>query len=111
MDRLTIEELPDTKLVEGAKRWEEEKGEFVQIAYKEDIGHLALFQLREGFWRGSHYHEQKDETFYIVRGTMRAVFRDMDSGDQSEAILEKGLRVRVRPRLAHIFLVLTMPSL
>ena len=27
----------------------------------------------------------------------------MDSGDLSEAILEKGLRVRVQPRLAHIF--------
>ena len=65
MNKVTIEKLPDTKEILGTKRWEEERGEFVQIAYQEEIQHLALFEIRKGFLRGNHYHWKKEEIFYI----------------------------------------------
>jgi dTDP-4-dehydrorhamnose 3,5-epimerase-like enzyme len=103
MEKLLIEKVPENRDLDGVKRWEEEKGEFVQIAYSELIRHLAWFTIRAGFWRGMHYHEKKEEIFYVIDGKMRAVFIDMDSKEREEHILEKGDRIRIQPRCWHIF--------
>jgi oxalate decarboxylase/phosphoglucose isomerase-like protein (cupin superfamily) len=102
MDKVQIEKLPHSKEILGAKRWEEERGEFVQISYKEEIRHLAVFEIRKGFSRGSHYHEAKEEIFYVVSGKMRALFLDMDTLQKEEYILEKGDKIRIKPRCGHI---------
>jgi dTDP-4-dehydrorhamnose 3,5-epimerase-like enzyme len=103
MDKVQIEKLPHSKEILGAKRWEEERGEFVQISYKEEIWHLAVFGIRKGFSRGNHYHEAKEEIFYVVSGKMRALFLDMDTLQKEEYILEKGDKIRMKPRCGHIF--------
>ncbi len=103
MNKLTIEKLPDTKEIPGVKRWEEERGEFVQIAYQEGMYHLAAFEIREGFSRGNHYHEKKEEIFYVFRGKIKASFIDMDTLQKDERILEKGNKLRVNPRCGHLF--------
>jgi dTDP-4-dehydrorhamnose 3,5-epimerase-like enzyme len=103
MEKVLIEKVPYTRDILGAKRWEEERGEFVQISYKEEIWHLAVFGIRKGFSRGSHYHEAKEEIFYVVSGKMRALFLDMDTLQKEEYILEKGDKIRMRPRCGHIF--------
>jgi oxalate decarboxylase/phosphoglucose isomerase-like protein (cupin superfamily) len=103
MERVLIEKLPHTKEMIGAKRWEEERGEFVQISYREEIWHLALFEIRKGFSRGSHYHEAKEEIFYVVSGKMTALFLDMDSLQKKEYVLQKGDKIRIKPRCGHIF--------
>ena len=103
MDKVQIEKVPHSKEILGAKRWEEERGEFVQISYKEEIWHLAVFGIRKGFSRGSHYHEAKEEIFYVVSGKMRALFLDMDTLQKEEYILEKGDKIRMKPRCGHIF--------
>jgi dTDP-4-dehydrorhamnose 3,5-epimerase-like enzyme len=103
MDKVQIEKLPHSKEILGAKRWEEERGEFVQISYKEEIWHLAVFGIRKGFSRGNHYHEAKEEIFYVVSGKMRALFLDMDSLQKEEYILQKGDKIRMKPRCGHIF--------
>jgi dTDP-4-dehydrorhamnose 3,5-epimerase-like enzyme len=103
MDKVQIEKLPHSKEILGAKRWEEERGEFVQISYKEEMRHLAVFEIRKGFSRGSHYHEAKEEIFYVVSGKMRALFLDMDTLQKEEYILEKGDKIRMKPRCGHIF--------
>jgi dTDP-4-dehydrorhamnose 3,5-epimerase-like enzyme len=103
MDGLLIESLPETKGGDGAKRWEEEKGAFAQIAYDEEMRHLAYFEIKKGFWRGKHYHETKDETFYVVSGAIRAVFISLDTTEREEYLLQRGKRIRVKPRLWHVF--------
>jgi oxalate decarboxylase/phosphoglucose isomerase-like protein (cupin superfamily) len=103
MEKVLIEKLPYTKEMTGAKRWEEERGEFVQIAYREEIRHLALFEIKEGFSRGNHHHEVKEEVFYVVRGKMRALFLDMDNLQKEEFVLEKGDKIRIKPRCGHLF--------
>ncbi|HBA53413.1 MAG TPA: hypothetical protein DCZ04_02885 [Syntrophorhabdus aromaticivorans] len=103
MDKVAIEQLPETKDIDGAKRWDEERGEFVQVSSREDIGHVAFFQIREGFSRGGHYHAVKEEAFYIVKGKIRAIFLDMESRAQEEHILTKGQKIRIQPNCAHIF--------
>jgi dTDP-4-dehydrorhamnose 3,5-epimerase-like enzyme len=103
MGKVFIEKLPYTKEKVGAKRWEEERGEFVQISYKEEMRHLALFEIKNGFSRGNHYHEVKEEIFYVARGKMRALFLDMDNLQQEESMLEVGDKIRIKPRCAHLF--------
>jgi dTDP-4-dehydrorhamnose 3,5-epimerase-like enzyme len=103
MEKVFIEKLPYTKEKVGAKRWKEERGEFAQISYKEEIRHLALFEIRKGFSRGNHYHEVKEEIFYVASGKMRALFLDMDNLQREEVVLEMGDKIRIKPRCAHIF--------
>jgi dTDP-4-dehydrorhamnose 3,5-epimerase-like enzyme len=103
MDKVSIERLPDTKERVGTKRWLEERGEFVQVAYREQMRHLALFEIKEGFSRGNHYHKRKEEIFYVFHGRIRARFVDLDTLDQTECILEKGDKIRIRPNCGHIF--------
>ena len=103
MEKVWIEKLPETMEIDGAKRWTEEKGEFAQISFGEEIRHLAYFELKKGFWRGSHFHKEKEETFYIVSGSMRGVCIDMDSGTREEFFVGRGDKVHILPRCAHIF--------
>jgi dTDP-4-dehydrorhamnose 3,5-epimerase-like enzyme len=103
MNKVTIEKLPKTKEIPGPKRWEEERGEFVQIAYQESMRHLAAFEIRKGYSRGDHYHEKKEEIFYIFQGKIKASLIDMDTHEKGEKILEKGDRIRVKPRCGHRF--------
>ena len=103
MDKVIIERLPNTREVPGAKRWAEERGEFVQIAYQEEIRHLAIFEIKKGFFRGNHFHKEKEEIFYVFDGKIRATFMDMDTLQRDEKILDKGDRIRLKPRCGHIF--------
>ena len=103
MKKVIIEKLPNTRGIAGAKRWEEERGEFVQIAYREEIHHLAIFEIKKGFSRGNHFHEEKEEVFYVFDGKIRATFLDMDTLQREEETLEKGDRIRLKPRCGHIF--------
>jgi dTDP-4-dehydrorhamnose 3,5-epimerase-like enzyme len=103
MNKVTIEKLPDTKEILGVKRWEEKRGEFVQIAYQEEMQHLAAFEIRRGFSRGNHYHKEKEEIFYVFQGKIKASFIDMDTLQKEEKILEKGDKIRVQPRCGHLF--------
>jgi len=43
------------------------------------------------------------EVFYVVSGTIRAVFADLGSGGRETRILEKGMKVRVGTRVGHRF--------
>ena len=101
MEKVSVEKLPVTKDIAGAKRWTEEKGEFVQISHQEEIRHLALFEIRKGFFRGSHYHRHKEEVFYIVCGRIRARFVDTETNEKEESILEEGDKVRIKPLCGH----------
>jgi dTDP-4-dehydrorhamnose 3,5-epimerase-like enzyme len=101
-EKLSVERLPETKSAVGAKRWTEEKGEFVQISYRENIGHLAFFELRKGFRRGSHVHLRKREVFYVLSGVMRGTFVDTETGERIEHVFGKGVKVSIAPGLAHV---------
>lgn len=103
MEKVKIERLPETKEIDGAKRWEDAKGEFVQISYREDIGHVAFFELKKGQSRGNHYHQKKEEVFYIINGKINAVFVDLDTSEREERVLTKGEKVWVSTHVGHAF--------
>ena len=103
IDDIIIERLPETREMDGTKRWVDEKGEFVQISYREDIGHLAFFELRKGQMRGNHYHRKKHEVFYIISGTIEAAFASVPPDRKKKLVLEKGMKIHVPAGIAHSF--------
>jgi len=106
MEKGIVEKLPLTREIAGSKRWVEDRGEFVQVAYREEMRHLAAFEIKKGFSRGNHYHGKKEEVFYIFSGKIQAILMDMDTLQKEETILEKGDRMRLKPRCGHIFTAL-----
>jgi dTDP-4-dehydrorhamnose 3,5-epimerase-like enzyme len=50
--------------------------------------HLAAFEIRKGHSRGDHYHEKKEEIFYIFQGKIKASFVDVDTLQKEEKIFE-----------------------
>lgn len=104
IDDILIERLPEGQEFDGAKRWVDDKGEFIQVSYREDIGHVAFFELRKGARRGNHRHREKDEVFYIVRGTIEALFISGPPDRKRRMTLEKGMKIRVPAGIAHSFL-------
>ncbi len=68
MNKVTVEKLPSTKEIPGAKRWEEERGEFVQIAYQESMHHLAAFEIRKGYSRGSITMRKRKKSSMSFKG-------------------------------------------
>ncbi|MBP1749498.1 MAG: isoleucine patch superfamily enzyme, carbonic anhydrase/acetyltransferase [Deltaproteobacteria bacterium] len=103
VDDILIEDLPETREIDGIKRWVDEKGEFAQISYNEDIGHLAFFELRKGQMRGNHYHTRKEEVFYIISGMIEAVFAPVPVDKKRTVILKKGMKIHVPTGIAHSF--------
>lgn len=103
IDDIIIERLPEGQGFDGAKRWIDEKGEFVQVSYREDIGHVAFFELRRGQTRGKHYHGMKEEVFYVVSGALEATFASGPPNRKKKVTLEKGMKVHVPAGIAHSF--------
>jgi dTDP-4-dehydrorhamnose 3,5-epimerase-like enzyme len=102
VDKVTIEKLPNTKDINGAKWWTGDNGEFVQISYKETIRHLAFFELKKGYFRGSHVHKLKEETFYVIKGRIKAIFQDMETLEKEERELVKADKIRIKTNCGHI---------
>lgn len=103
IDDIIIIRLPEGQDFDGAKRWLDEKGEFVQVSYREDIGHVAFFELRKGQTRGNHYHGTKREVFYVFSGRIKAVFASAPPGRKKTMTLEKGMKIEVPAGIAHSF--------
>ncbi len=59
-----------------------------------------------GAWRGNHWHARKRESFYVVKGRLRGVFEDIDTGEAAEAELRAGDVIVIEPRCAHAFTAL-----
>jgi dTDP-4-dehydrorhamnose 3,5-epimerase-like enzyme len=79
-------------------------GEVAQIANGAQIQFLATieFAFAEQV-RANHYHERRNESLYVIRGSLRGVFIDIDTNERSEFELVRGDLVEIAPRCAHAF--------
>jgi len=62
--------------------------------------------VRKNTWSSKgnyHYHKIKDETFYIIRGTLRLDFFGEGNNFATTVILDKGDSFRVVPGVRHRF--------
>lgn len=98
----------DPPIPEGGGRITSEAGELAQIANGELFRFLAYIEFKPSVstLRGNHYHQSKVEVLYIISGLLRARYRDIDTGESTELLLETGDLVTIAPRCAHAYLPL-----
>lgn len=103
--KLIATPLPVTDAFLRQKRLIQDRGELALIEDGQRLDHLAWFSLLpgEGRFRGGHFHRVKTEHFYIASGRGRLLTEDVHTGERGETLLEAGLKVTVRPGLAHRF--------
>jgi dTDP-4-dehydrorhamnose 3,5-epimerase-like enzyme len=104
-DKIQIEELPITDEFIKQKRLIQERGELALIEDGAPFQHLGYFSLKKGrgYYRGGHYHRNKVEHFYVVRGRLRVILVDLDSERRSTVTLREGQRATIHPNCAHRF--------
>jgi hypothetical protein len=84
------------------------EGELAQIAGGQVFRYLVYWDIQPvaRAFRGQHYHLKKEESMYILRGIVQALFEDIDTQERKEQTLAEGARVIILPRLAHKFVPL-----
>ena len=104
-DKIQILTIPITDTFSQQRRLIQDRGELALIEDGMPFRHLGYFTLLPGpgFFRGGHYHLRKTEFFYIAQGTLRIQLVDLDTEERSEARLQTGHRVTIKPRCAHRF--------
>ena len=81
-------------------------GHELWIVNKEEYCGKLLF-FNKGKCCSFHYHEDKDEVFYLQSGKLRVLFSDNDDMDNAEEIiLEPGQNFYIYPGLRHRMIAL-----
>ena len=104
-NKIRIQELPITEEFMRQKRLIQDRGELALIEDGKTFQHLGYFSLKKGkgYYRGGHYHRNKVEHFYVVRGKIRVHLVDLDSKMKSTVILREGQLATIYPNCAHRF--------
>ena len=104
MNKLHIYELPITNEFRRQKRLIQERGELSLIEDGDTFRHLGYFSLlaNKGY-RGGHYHQQKNEKFYVISGSLQIDLIDVESLEKEQVKAEAGTKITIYPGLAHLF--------
>jgi len=81
-------------------------GSMIRFANNQDFSFAAYVEFkktRARHCRGNHYHAEKTETLFIIRGLLEATYVDMLSGDRQVLRLTAGDLVQVPPLCAHVY--------
>lgn len=76
--------LPADRFSYPVPKYEDPRGEFVEVLKTRDSGQFSYFTAGPGVTRGGHYHHTKTEKFLVLRGQARFRFRHVQSGERHE---------------------------
>lgn len=104
---LPLRELPLAPDAPALKRLVLAQGELAQV-YDADEGlrYLAVVELRAGSIRGNHYHHQKKEWIYVIRGALRLAVKDLTSDEHASFSMVPGDLAFIPTQVAHALKVL-----
>lgn len=79
------------------------RGRFVEMLKTQNSGQFSYFTAGPGVTRGNHYHHSKVEKFLVVSGKAHFGFRQVDTGEQHEIIVDgsEGRIVETIPGWTH----------
>lgn len=80
-------------------------GEIAQIVSGRSFQYLAYidFIADSNAPRGNHYHKEKEESLYVIKGKLIAIYEDVQSKDREKIILDTGDFVLVKSGCAHVY--------
>ncbi len=79
-------------------------GEIAQVVNGSPFRFLSYLEFTPDMARGNHYHQNKEEYLYVLKGILRAVCRDLDSNETAHLELHAGDLLTIQPRCAHMFI-------
>ncbi len=84
------------------------KGEMAQVLNRsgESFRQLVYWELdstRTAQERGHHFHEEKTDRLYVIRGELEFVVEDPQTKERKVLKAKAGSRVVIAPRIAHAF--------
>lgn len=107
LDKINIRrlEVKTPPLDENGGRIISQAGEIAQIVSGTSFKFLAYIEFEESGEtpRGNHYHVNKEEFFYVVKGRLRAIYENLETKERAETVLETGDLVSVKPKCAHVY--------
>lgn len=68
---------------------------------EEGFRYAAVIELRPGTLRGNHYHQQKQETVYLISGEMNLALEEVATGTRETIKLAPGDLVTIPAGVAH----------
>jgi UDP-2-acetamido-2,6-beta-L-arabino-hexul-4-ose reductase len=79
------------------------RGTFMEVLKTPDCGQFSYFTAHPGVTRGEHYHHSKTEKFVVIRGKARFRFRQIETGETCEIVVQggEGQIVETVPGWAH----------
>ncbi len=103
--RLPLPVVQDPRSVppEALKRLALSQGELAQVHNgAPGIQYLAYVELVSGTTRGNHYHQRKQESFYLISGEMELGLEDIATGEQARVLCRAGDLMRIETGVAHV---------
>jgi hypothetical protein len=80
------------------------QGELAQIHDSaEGIRYMAFIELREAGIRGNHYHKEKQELVYVIKGGALLSVEDVASHNRAAVVLRAGDLAVIQTEVAHAF--------
>jgi dTDP-4-dehydrorhamnose 3,5-epimerase-like enzyme len=102
-DKITIAHLPDRIDGNSPRRIVELRGEMAILHPVGPVYNPVYFDAEPGPGnvRGQHYHKTKTEVFYVISGSCRLSYLDLDTGVAGKVTARPGDMVTIMPRCAH----------
>jgi dTDP-4-dehydrorhamnose 3,5-epimerase-like enzyme len=64
------------------------------------------FQSDNDSPRGNHYHSNKEEFLYIIKGKLKAVYKNLETEEMVELLVGEGDLIHIKPGCAHVYYAL-----
>lgn len=81
--------------------FEDDRGNLVQLVHEGYQQYNILFS-KKGAERGSHYHKQNDEAFYVIMGTLHLKVMDQEEKEETY-IFQTGEMFMIPSFVTHSF--------
>jgi UDP-2-acetamido-2,6-beta-L-arabino-hexul-4-ose reductase len=95
--------LPTDAFAYQVPQYSDPRGTFAEVLKTPDCGQFSYFTAHPGVTRGEHYHHTKTEKFIVIRGQARFGFRQIETGQRYDIVVNggEGTVVETIPGWAH----------
>ncbi|MFH1788591.1 MAG: hypothetical protein ABH834_04350 [Candidatus Altiarchaeota archaeon] len=94
------------EIVKHAPSSEDDRGRITKYLLAEPAEEVVVVERKKGTVSGNHYHKGLDpsknpESLYLVKGKVRFKAKNLETGEETEEVLEPLTEVRTYPRVYH----------
>jgi len=83
--------------------YSDDRGSISDIFYKHQLDHVGVIRSVKGALRGDHYHKETIQHMYMMKGSLRYYYRELDEDNSNtkSIIINEGELVTTPPLEVH----------